>query len=255
MEFLIAIKNFLIGLWGKVNLTSQENKTSNEPPKNTLPPDNHSPSQNSVNTAATDAPESKEDPKPQPEPPKAQEVPNGGEYEALWESVKITQSLAWYLKIIRNNEPHYRNASDLCHVPWEVIAVIHMLEAGGNMKCQILNGEPWDRKTKLVPKNKGPFKSFMDSTVFAFKMKGTREVWDIKNTLYYLERHNGFGYRKYRPEVSSPVNGLSATPYLWCFTNHYVKGKYVADGKFDPEAVSKQAGAAALLKALEYKGA
>jgi lysozyme family protein len=38
------------------------------------------------------------------------------------------------------------------------------------------------------------------------------------------------------------------TPYLWSFTNHYTKGKFVADGKFDANAVSKQCGAAAILK-------
>ena len=41
-----------------------------------------------------------------------------------------------------------------------------------------------------------------------------------------------------------------ATPYLWSFTNHYDKGKFVADGKYDAEAISKQVGAAILLKEL-----
>ena len=38
------------------------------------------------------------------------------------------------------------------------------------------------------------------------------------------------------------------TPYLWSFSNHYKKGKFVKDGKFDPEFVSKQCGAAVILK-------
>ena len=46
-------------------------------------------------------------------------------------------------------------------------------------------------------------------------------------TLYELERYNGFGYRDRRPQVLSP--------YLWSFSNHYSRGKYVADGRFsDP---------------------
>ncbi|MEB3117756.1 MAG: hypothetical protein VKL01_05270, partial [Limnothrix sp.] len=60
-------------------------------------------------------------------------------------------------------------------------------------------------------------------------------------------RFNGFGYRLYRPTV--------LTPYLWSGSNHYQAGKYVADGKFDPQAVSEQVGVAVLWKALEAMGA
>jgi lysozyme family protein len=40
------------------------------------------------------------------------------------------------------------------------------------------------------------------------------------------------------------------TPYLWSFSSLYEKGKFVADGVFDPAAVSKQCGAAVMLKAV-----
>jgi len=40
------------------------------------------------------------------------------------------------------------------------------------------------------------------------------------------------------------------TPYLWSFSNLYEKGKYVADGRFDPQTISKQCGAAIMVKAL-----
>ena len=39
--------------------------------------------------------------------------------------------------------------------------------------------------------------------------------------LYRWEAYNGFGSRR---------QGIN-TPYLWAFSNHYTKGKYVADGK------------------------
>lgn len=45
------------------------------------------------------------------------------------------------------------------------------------------------------------------------------------------------------------------SPYLWSYSNHYSKGKYVRDRVFDPEAVSDQCGAAVLLKALQERGA
>ena len=41
------------------------------------------------------------------------------------------------------------------------------------------------------------------------------------------------------------------SPYLWSFTDRYISGKYVADHQFDPDAVSKQIGAATVLKRLQ----
>ena len=40
--------------------------------------------------------------------------------------------------------------------------------------------------------------------------------------LFRLEAYNGSGYRDKHPDVK--------TPYLWSFSNHYTRGKYVADG-------------------------
>jgi lysozyme family protein len=60
-----------------------------------------------------------------------------------------------------------------------------------------------------------------------------------------LETYNGFGYR---------FQGL-VSPYLWSFSNLYAKGKYVADNKFDPEAVSQQCGAGLILKSGKDSGA
>jgi lysozyme family protein len=44
------------------------------------------------------------------------------------------------------------------------------------------------------------------------------------------------------------------TPYLWSFSNHYDRGKYVADGKFSATARSQQCGAAVMLKLLQDAG-
>jgi lysozyme family protein len=37
------------------------------------------------------------------------------------------------------------------------------------------------------------------------------------------------------------------SPYVWASTDQYTKGKYVADGHYDPNAVDHQLGCAALL--------
>jgi hypothetical protein len=63
--------------------------------------------------------------------------------------------------------------------------------------------------------------------------------WSVAGVMFKLEQYNGWGYRQFHPGVLSP--------YLWSFSQHYQKGKYVADGHFDPAAVSQQCGAAVLL--------
>ena len=69
--------------------------------------------------------------------------------------------------------------------------------------------------------------------------------WSISGTLFKLEGYNGFGYRDHHPDVPSP--------YLWSFSNHYTRGKYVADGTFSPTAVSAQCGVAVLLRRMAEK--
>jgi hypothetical protein len=56
-----------------------------------------------------------------------------------------------------------------------------------------------------------------------------------------LEAYNGMGYAaKGRP-----------SPYLWAGTDQYSAGKYVADGKYDPNHVDTQPGCAALIKEMQ----
>ncbi len=40
------------------------------------------------------------------------------------------------------------------------------------------------------------------------------------------------------------------TPYLWSFSTHYDRGKYVADGRWSETTPSDQCGAAVIIKAL-----
>jgi len=59
----------------------------------------------------------------------------------------------------------------------------------------------------------------------------------LGGALTLLEEYNGLGYAaRGRP-----------SPYIWASTNQYVKGKYIADGNYDPNAVDRQLGCAALL--------
>ncbi len=97
-----------------------------------------------------------------------------------------------------------------------------------------------------VPSEGEPPFTWLDSARDALTLKKLDQVreWSLPCMLYLLEAYNCFGYRP---------RGVP-TPYLWSFSNLYSRGKYVADGRFDPQAVSKQCGAAVLLRVLQERG-
>ena len=102
------------------------------------------------------------------------------------------------------------------------------------------NGEPLNRRTILVPKGRGPFEDWAAGAVDALALDGLDQVkaWTPERACFEIERFNGFGYRK---------RGINS-PYLWSFSNHYERGKYVADGRFSPTHVDQQCGAIPVLK-------
>ena len=186
------------------------------------------------------------------------------DYIQLWNTVEINPKdkkiLDSQVNKIIGNKNRYLKAGIKANVPWYIIACIHSLEASLNFSKHLHNGDPLSARTVRVPAGRpevgNPPFSWEESAADAMSMK-VKSGWssgdlnkaregDPYHTLYLLERYNGLGYRKYHPEVK--------TPYLWSKTNKYTKGKYTADGKFDPEAGSNQIGAAALLKVLEELG-
>ncbi|RZJ88819.1 MAG: hypothetical protein EOO20_12575 [Chryseobacterium sp.] len=136
-------------------------------------------------------------------------------------------------------------------IPWYFIACAHYLECSFSFKKHLHNGDPLTNYTVRVPANRPkvghppPF-TFEESAVDALKLLKLHEIsnWNLPTVLRKLEAYNGFGYFKYH-QVNSP--------YLWSYSNQYIKGKYVSDGKFDSEAVSKQMGSAVILKRMEER--
>ncbi len=124
--------------------------------------------------------------------------------------------------------------------------MIHGMECGFNFAGHMHNGDPLTARTVHVPANRpaigAPPFTWRQSAVDAMTLKGYHQVtdWSVPHMLWLLERYNGMGYR---------VRGRP-TPYLWSFSNLYDKGKFVQDGHFDPDAVSKQCGGALMLKAV-----
>lgn len=173
-------------------------------------------------------------------------------YQQLWLSAKINPSYDKSIQYTADKiilfKDRYLFVQKETGIPWQMIGCIHNLEASFNFKTCLHNGDPLGYKTVHVPIGRGPFFTWEQAAIDALKMHNTDTIkdWKISQALKFCERYNGLGYMNKHPEVKSP--------YIWSGTTHYSKGKYVADGKFDSEAVSKQIGvAAALLKMKQNK--
>lgn len=175
-------------------------------------------------------------------------------YQNLYASCVIRPErageVAWHRKKLLQYRPRYEAVSAKTGVPWWFVGVVHALEASFNFNGHLHNGDPLLSRTVQVPKNRpavwNPPNDWESSAVDALAYKGFTDLadWSLAITLYRWETYNGFGY--YSRDVNSP--------YLWSFSTHYTKGKFVADHTYDREAVSKQCGAAVMLKALQEAG-
>jgi len=131
-------------------------------------------------------------------------------------------------------------------MPWWFVAITHYMEGAGKFTRHLHNGDPLTGRTVNVPKGRPvlgqpPF-SWEESAIDAMRYMKYDKItdWSLENCLNLFERYNGLGYKK---------KGVPS-PYLWSYTQFYTAGKYVADGKYDSTAVSKQPGVVAIMKAL-----
>lgn len=178
------------------------------------------------------------------------------EYQTLFDSCTINPNrlpeINRVAAAIENNKARYVALGDGV-IPWYFIGIMHNLECGLSFNKHLHNGDPLTARTVRVPKGHPrsgtpPF-TFEQSARDALSLKRlyTWTDWSIPGQLYRLEGFNGYGYRQYHPSVKSP--------YLWSFSNHYTKGKYIADGTWSATAVSQQVGAAVVLRRLAERQA
>jgi lysozyme family protein len=174
-------------------------------------------------------------------------------YAALWKAMQIpagvrVQATDARVRAIAESKPRYDQVANATGVPWYVIGMIHEMEGGLNFTTHLHNGDPLTRRTVQVPSGRPPTGvppfQWEDSAIDALTLEGFPAVklWSVERIAYQLEAYNGWGYR-------SRETGIN-TPYLWSATTNYRKGKFVRDGVFDPDAVSGQIGAMALLRRL-----
>jgi lysozyme family protein len=166
------------------------------------------------------------------------------EYATLWASMNIRadkrDAVGRTAKTLIGRKSQYVAVSKQTGVPWFVIAALHNRESDANFSTYLGNGEPLDRVTRLVPKGRGPFETWEAGAIDALSLDGLDRVneWTPERACFEIEKFNGFGYRN---------RGVNS-PYLWSFSNHYARGKYVADGRFSASHVDQQCGAIPILK-------
>jgi len=174
------------------------------------------------------------------------------EYATLWDNMEVTRlhkSIERTADRIIENRARYEVIEASTGVPWFVVGIIHSLETGLRFDRHLHNGDPLTARTKLVPAGRplgqAPF-TFEQSCQDALCMKAYDKIaaWPVERIAWALENYNGWGYRRYRKILS---------PYLWSGSNHYLAGKYVADGKWSATAVSSQSGGMPLIKTIAAK--
>lgn len=171
-------------------------------------------------------------------------------YANLWRSMRVRPDKRGVAETIARrliaNRKRYDRVAKRVGCPWWFVAIVHNLESGANFTRHLHNGDPLTARTTHVPAGRpeegSPPFTWEESAADALaNVQGLDSVtdWTIPRALYEFERYNGFGYV-----------GKVNSPYVWSFSDLYDKGKYVADGRYDPEAVSRQCGAAVVLEAI-----
>jgi lysozyme family protein len=165
-----------------------------------------------------------------------------------------SSEVKWYTdKLIdpARRERYQKIEDEIC-VPWYFVGIIHGMECAFDFNKHLHNGDPLRYRTVQIPKGRpqtwNPPTDWHSSAVDALRYDKFADLtdWDLARMLYRWEAYNGW-----RSRLLYKIN----TPYLWSFSNHYTKGKFVADNVWDGNAVSKQCGAAVMLKAIVESGA
>lgn len=150
----------------------------------------------------------------------------------------------------------YDEVAAISNVPWYVIASLHYREASLNFLGHLHNGNRLDRLTTDVPSNR-PFRSSRPNGMWppvpydprvAWRISAVDAMldfkrihaWKIEQMLYGFEQYNGFGYRLHKMN----------SPYVWSYSQYYLRGGYPCDNCWSNSYLSKQAGLAPIIKAL-----
>ena len=160
-------------------------------------------------------------------------------------NVKLTKNYSSIVNKMLVNKERYVAVQNKTHVPWPVIAAIHVREASMNFNTQLAQGDPLSHISTHVPRGQGPYfgpDAWERAALIALEDTGGTKWgdWTAGGWTTFLEKYNGLGY----------ANKGQPSPYVWAGTNQYTAGKYVADGQYSSTAVDIQPGCANLILAL-----
>lgn len=171
---------------------------------------------------------------------------------ARWQRAEIRDSRKTVLstvakRVLAFKQEFYDPVEEALGIPWYVIGALDMREANFDHLAYLGNGDPLNKPTKHVPKNRGPFLNWFSGAIDSLKLDAFDSLppgghWDIVTALIKCELFNGSGYAKH----------AMPSPYVWAATNIQVPGKYTSDGHFDPNVMDVQPGCAALFLALKH---
>lgn len=168
------------------------------------------------------------------------------EYGRLWRTMSPTPTRAASVtnaaRKLLAGVARYKAVAANTGVPAIFLMASHWRESNGKWDTYLGNGQKLSKVTTIVPTGRGPFPTWEAGANDALRLHNLDAVrgWTIERVAFELERWNGWGYH----------NRNLPSPYLWAGTQHSRKGKYVADGKFDPEAVDQQLGCMPLIRRL-----
>jgi len=165
-------------------------------------------------------------------------------YEQLFATCEIlpdwNNGLSEAVALILEGRQRYEGVVEGATIPWVFPALLHHMEASCSFERSIRDGSLWRDKQHLSWEDDARMALFMKLPSALFE-----QVWTLGFLLKRYEMWNGLGYAR---------KGIES-PYLWSGSNHGVGlGKYTQDGFYDAQAVSKQYGAAVILKALVDHG-
>lgn len=174
----------------------------------------------------------------------------GAEYKSLWDGMAVSAAkqaeARSRAKIIYASKARYEAMEGRTGVPWHFIGLVHYRECNNNFKGVLHNGElivGTNRKTTLVPKGRGPFKTWEDAAYDALvNVQGYRKGmdWSLGQYAFRIEGYNGYGYHS---------KGIPS-PYLWGGSSKQKRGKYIKDGVYDGNTWDTQLGVLTILRSL-----
>jgi lysozyme family protein len=177
---------------------------------------------------------------------------------ARWEAARI--SPRWSIALDRAVARYQRTAPRYTRieamrangVPAPVLFALHLRESDCDFAAHPHEGSPLLHRTRFVPKGRLPgsappytFEQSAEDAYYVCDRLDLKDWQHLAPALQAIESFNGLGYQ--RP-------GKPPSPYLWSGTTIYVRGKFVADGRYSPTAVDQQLGCAAVLKRMLERG-